>query len=90
MITPTQGVSGHTESEAHINYLELMAAYFGLQIFFKKCLSVHIRLLIDNTIAVNTLNNMGISRSYLCNSVVKKIWAWAIKREILLSSAYMP
>ena len=78
------------ESEAHINYLELIAAYFGLKSFFKKCSSVHIRLIIDNTTAVYTLNNMGTSRSYLCNSVVKKIWSCAIKREVWLSSVYIP
>ena len=46
--------------------------------------------MIDNTTAVYTLNNMGTNRSYLFNSVVKKIWAEAIKREIWLSSAYIP
>ena len=46
--------------------------------------------MIDNTTAVYTLNNMGTNLSYLCNSVVKKIWAGAIKREISLSSAYIP
>ena len=46
--------------------------------------------MIDNTIAVYTLNDMGTSRSYLCNSVVKKIWSWAIKREVWISSAYIP
>ena len=46
--------------------------------------------MIDNTTAVYTLNNIGTSRSYLCNSAVKKILAWAIKREIWLSSAYIP
>ena len=46
--------------------------------------------MIDNTTSVYTLNNMGTSPSYLCNSVVKKIWTWAINREIWLSSAYIP
>ena len=48
----TGGQWTRTESEAHINYLELMAAYFGLESFFKKCSSVHIRLMTDNTKAV--------------------------------------
>ena len=46
--------------------------------------------MIDNTTAVYTLSNMSTSRSYLCNSVVKKIWTWTIKREIWLSSGYIP
>ena len=33
---------------------------------------------------------MGTSGSYSCNSVVKKIWAGAIKGEIRLSCAYIP
>ena len=84
----TGGQWTHTESETHINYLELIAAYFGLKRFFKKCSKVHIRLTIDSTIAVYTLNNMGTN--YLCNSVVKKILAWAIRREIWLSSVHIP
>ena len=36
MVTPTQGGQWtHTESEAHINCLELIAAYFGLKRFSK-------------------------------------------------------
>jgi len=40
------------EAEEHINYLELMAAFFSLQAFVTKQNNKHVRLKIDNTTAV--------------------------------------
>ena len=47
------------EAEEHINYLELMAAFFSLQAFVTKLNNKHVRLKIDNTTAVAAINNMG-------------------------------
>ena len=51
-----------TESEAtnHINYLEMLAIHFGLQSFAKNMKSTHLRIMCDNTSAINILNHLGM------------------------------
>ncbi len=86
-------IGGHwTESEAkhHINYLELLAIYNALSSFFNDTKSLHIRVLSDNTTAVYSINNMGTSHSYTCNLIVRKMWLWAIERDIWISTAHIP
>ena len=39
-----------TESEHHINYLELLAAFFALQCFHSSLSGKHIKIMIDNTV----------------------------------------
>ena len=51
---------------------------------------MHIRIMCDNTTAVNIINNMGTSHSDSCNSIAKKIWEWCITRDIWLSIAHIP
>ena len=68
-----EGVStgGHwtpIEANKHINYLEMYAAFFGLQTFAKDKCHVHIRLRLDNTTGVSVLNHMGTSHSMDCNT----------------------
>ena len=79
----TGGNWTHVEAKYHINYLEMLAIYLALQTFAKGWVNTHIRVLCDNTTAVNVLNHMGTSHSDSCNSLAKKIWAWCIARDIL-------
>lgn len=78
------------ESKYHINYLEMLAVYLGLQTFAKDKAHTHIRVMCDNTTAVNIINNMGTSHSDSCNSIAKEIWEWCIIRDIWLSVAHIP
>ncbi|KAK2564155.1 hypothetical protein P5673_012393 [Acropora cervicornis] len=57
------------EAEEHINYLELMAAFFSLQAFVTKLNNEHVGLKIDNTTAVAAISNMGTNYSVQCNKV---------------------
>lgn len=43
----------------HINYLELKAAFFGLECFAKNLSHCDILIRIDNTTAIAYINNMG-------------------------------
>ena len=63
---------GHGESKYHIDYLEMMAVYLDLQTFAKDKAHTHIRIMCDNTTAVNIINNMGTSHSDSCNSIAKE------------------
>ena len=44
------------EAKHHINYLELLAAYFVLKSFLKDVIGTHIKIVIDNTTAVSIIN----------------------------------
>ena len=63
-----------TESEHHINYLELLVAFFALQCFHSSLSGKHVKIMIDNTSAVAQINNMGTCHSEECNSLVLQIW----------------
>lgn len=77
----------HSESKHHINYLEMLAVLLGLQTFAKNN-NTHIRIMCDNTAAVNVINHMRTSHSDPCNSVAKKIWECCIACKIWLSAAH--
>lgn len=78
------------ETQQHINFLEMQAAFFAIRIFCNDFKNKHVRIMIDNTTAVAYINNMGGSHSLPCNSISKEIWEWCLKRSIWLSAAHLP
>ena len=72
----------HSESKQRINYLEMLAILLGIQTFAKNKSNTHIRIMCDNTTAVNVINHMGTSHSDSCNSVGKEIWEWCKPKSI--------
>ena len=88
--TRTGGFWSHVEAKEHINYLELLAAFLGLQTFARKKTNLHVRLMIDNTSAVSIINHMGTSHSVKCNALAKTVWEWCIERQIWISAAHIP
>ena len=54
----TTGGRWNSDEATHdINYLEMLAVLFALQSFSEKVLAKHIKLMVDNTIAVATINH---------------------------------
>ena len=47
-------------------------------------------MLPDNTTAVCAIDNMGSCRSLLCDQEVRRIWSWAIGKEIFNTAAHIP
>ena len=47
-------------------------------------------MLFDNTTAVCAINNMGSCKSLLCDHEVKRIWSWAIERDIFITAPHIP
>ena len=78
------------ESHHHINYLELLAAFYALKSFKGELSNKHVRLMIDNTTVVSCVAHMGTSHSVLCNRITKTIWEWCIMHNIWLSAAHVP
>ena len=59
----TGGTWSEIEKNNHINYLELLALFLGLQTYCKSLNDTHIRVRLDNTTAVAEINHMGTSHS---------------------------
>ena len=88
--TQTGGQWTEEEAKAHINCLELKAAFLALQSFSTTLSETHVQLELDNTTAVSYINCMGGSRSKECNSLARQIWLWCIKNKIWVSATHIP
>ena len=69
----TRGVHGQ-ECQAHINYLELMAAFLA---FISNRRRLNVLLCIDNVTAIAFINRMGGTHSTLSLDV----WQWCLERD---------
>jgi hypothetical protein len=79
-----------TETEDHINCLELRAVLFGLRSLCTDLTRCHIKILADNTTAVCYINEQGGTVSTTCNKIATEIWEWCMHREIWLTAAHIP
>ena len=81
-----------SESEClfHINYLELLASFYGIQSFYNEKNNVHIFIQSDNVSAVSYINNMGGMTSVEMNNLAYDIWSWCLDRNIYISAGYLP
>ena len=86
----TNGRWTPVESQLNINALELKAVKFGLKSLYKSKSDVHMRLRIDNVTAVTYINNIGGTKSRICNLIANEIWTWSIDRNIWLSAEHLP
>ena len=62
-----------SESQYHINYLELLAISLALKSFLHLIKNRHIKVMTDNSKAVSYITNMGGTKSKDCNEVSKDI-----------------
>ena len=85
----THGFWTSEEKKYFINYLELLAAYFGLKCYANELYNCQILLRIDNTTAISYLNRMGGVRYKHLNSFTKKVWQWCEKRKIWFFASYI-
>ena len=73
-----------------INYLETLAAGFGLKAFCSQIRNTHVLMRLDNSTAVAYLNNMGGVKSASCNEMALQIWDWCSRRDIWITAAHLP
>jgi len=78
------------ESLYPINYLELLAIFYGLQSFYNGENGVHIQVQSDNVAAVSYINDMGGIASLSMDRLSGDIWQWCLLRDIFLSAIYIP
>ena len=70
----TSGSWANTETNAHINILELKAVLFGLQSLLDTVNDVAIKILPDNMTTFACINKMRTTHSQSRNRVTQKIW----------------
>ena len=85
----THGFWSIKETSFHINYLELLAAFFALQCFAKDEKDCQILIRIDNIIAISYINKMGGIKFPYLNKVARSIWQWCIKKNIWIFAEYI-
>ena len=87
---PAQGQWSTLEVSHHINYLELLAAFYALQTFAANAQNLHVQLKLDNSTAISYINNMAGSKSDILNSLARQLWEWCMKRNIFISAQHIP
>lgn len=85
----THGFWNEVEKEHHINYLELLAALFGLKCYAEKLKDRDILLRIDNTTAIAYINKKGGVQFPKLSKVAKEIWQWCEDRDLWIFASYI-
>lgn len=88
--TSTGGSWSIEESQQHINYLELLAAFLALKTFASTTQSQAILLRIDNVTAIAFLNRMGGTHSMQLSELAVQIWRWCLERNIFIHAEHLP
>ena len=85
----TGGPWSRTESQLHINCLELLAATLAVKSFPKEQRGILIHLRMDNTTALNYINKLGGTVSPELNRLTRELYGHGAWREILLEASYL-
>lgn len=83
------GFWGPEDQRNHINYLELLSAFFGLKCFARDLRSCNILLRIDNTTAISYINHMGGIQIRNLSKLAKEIWQWCESRNLWIFASYV-
>lgn len=78
------------ERSLHINALELKAIFLSLQTFSHELVGKHIRVFCDNTTAINYVNEMGGTKSPVCNALATEIWDWCREHSAWITCSHIP
>ena len=67
--TQTAGIWSQFESAMHTNILELLAVKFALSSLLSDQSNIHVKIMCDNTTAINYISAMGGTKSVECNAI---------------------
>lgn len=85
----TRGFWNESESNKHINYLELLAAFYSLKSFTRNEYNSYILLRIDNKTAISCINKMGSVQFERLNYITNQIWKWCESRNLYVFASYI-
>lgn len=86
----TSGSWSLEEKLLHINALELKAILFVLQTFRRELKGHYIKVYCDNTTAMTYVNEMGGTRSQVCNVIAGHIWQWCVDNGAWITCSHIP
>lgn len=86
----TQGLWSVSESQLHINKLELKAVQFAVQAFGERLQNKHVKILCGNSTTVAYVNAMGGTKSPGCNQIAYDIWDWCVNNNSWLTATHIP
>ena len=85
----TKGQWSKSEESLHINQKELLAVFYCLKELCASETNATIKIMTDNTTTLCYVNNMG-GKIDSCNAIARKIWLWAVERNIWLICSFIP
>ncbi|XP_074632674.1 uncharacterized protein LOC141891567 [Acropora palmata] len=85
----TQGLWSVSESQLHINALELKAVHFAVQAFGDRLQNKHVKILCDHSTTVAYVNAMGGTKSPSCNQIAYDIWDWCVNNNSWLTATHI-
>ncbi|KYM95726.1 hypothetical protein ALC62_13632, partial [Cyphomyrmex costatus] len=88
--TSAHGIWNEEERKHHINFLELLAAFFALRCFASDLSNKEILLRIDNTTAICYINRAGGIQFPHLSDLSRRIWQWCERRKLWIRAAYIP
>lgn len=83
------GLWSCNEMKFHINVLELMAVFNGLNYFLKIFKDCKILLRVDNVTAIAYINRQGGCHSKNCLAQARNIYRWCEERNIIIQASYI-
>ena len=86
----TGGPWSSKERKAHINWLELKAAFLALNTFVSNRRNIYVLLLIDNVAAISFIGHKGGTHSRRLSDLALMIWAWCLQRNIIICAEHIP
>jgi len=87
--TSAYGSWNEEERKHHINWLELLAAFFALRCFASELSNKEILLRLDNTTAICYINRAGGIQFPHLSSLAREIWQWCESRKIWIRASYI-
>ena len=85
-----KGVWSDSESQLHINFLELKAVLLALKKFEQQCWGQIILIATDNTTVVSYINKEGGMRSGSLCALLWRLLSWCNRRQIVLRARHIP
>ena len=86
----TGGPWSPEERKAHINWLELKAAWFALRCFAANLRNTVVGIALDNATAVSYINRPGGLKSKSLCDLALAVVAWAEERNLVIQATFVP